>query len=1540
MELLCRVTDATGGGAAPPVDLAVEVEGRSHTVADLALALRRALPLAELSPGDGATLSLSDSATLSLGDGEPLDGSLLLAEVGLVSGVELLLGPSAPRAAPGGVTHRAPGGAARRDTRPASGLDLVVACGPDVGTRVSLVPGRHTLGRDPSCWLTLSDPRLARVEAELLVVADPVPGGADLAIVIGVGSEAAGEPLLVDGVVVDGPTAVVPGQLVRIGATTLRIEPAPVPAGGRRPPPGARSAPVPLGDVAFHRTPYFPDPVVARVVDPMGDIPERPEPVRFAWLAALAPLAMGVTMALLYSPRFLIITAFTPVLALAGWLDQRRRTSQRFGRGAARYQSRLAARRVEIAEARAAERRQRFASAPDLAELALRAERRSPDLWVRHRAAPDVLDLRLGLGFLPSAVQVRPETRGDETLRRELAEELAAGATLAQVPVTVSLVDAAVVALVGAPGDTTALATSLVLQAACLHSPEDVVLVAATGAERRMEPWLKWLPHTRAASSPLAGGHLAHTGAALHQLLRELLVVAEDRAANTDRTLDRRWPRLLAVIDQALQPDPALFARLAALAPAAGLSIVWLTSGTDRVPRQAVATVACRPAVTAEPSTLSYTDPDREDQPLTIERASARFAHRLAGVLAPVRDASSATASGALPRLVTLNQTLGVEQVTPAWVAGRWVASAGNALRAPVGLGPAGQLVLDLVAQGPHGLIGGTSGAGKSELLMSLVAGLVAWNPPTRLNLLFVDYKGGAGSDQFRHLPHTVGYVTNLDALLARRALVSLRAELTRRMTLLQGRAKDLAEMLERHPDEAPPSLVIVVDEFATLVKEVPEFVAGVVDIAQRGRSLGIHLLLATQRPSGAVNENILANTNLRIALRMLDGAESASVIGTTDAALIPTPLRGRAFARLGPGQLVPFQTAWTGAPRQIAAGPPPVIVRPFAAGSPLPVVAPEPTPAPDGPPPSAAAGPAGTQLDELLAAVSAAAGQLGLSRGRSPWLDELPERVPLPAAPTVAGQEEATRWPVAIGLVDDPAAQAQYPAVVDLASGGGLLVLGTGGSGRTTALRTLAVAATLGPSPELVSQGVTGDGPAHQIELAEGSAVTIIALDFASRELLALGALPQCALAAAGDDLEAVTRAIALLDRLLGQRRAALATAARDGSAAPTFSRVLLVIDDYGNLAQTFEGAGASSQLVGWLETLNRVIVDGRQVGIHTALSASRRAVVKPGVLAAVANRLVLRQSDPAGYADAGLPPSVTTDLDLSPGRGFLNGPNLAQVASLTCGRESGRASEAAALRQLAREVTAPAGCPLPELAVPALAIDAVLEADRAGGASPPWMVVIGPTDLGHQPVRLDLTHDNLTVLGDPRSGRSTALISVGLQLAGAGIEVWAVGPSGSPLGTLSVAHRCLLGRAPAVAAGLAELVAADDGTRRFLLIDDVDLLDEPVLDAALGALLARGLRWAASTTSLRGYSTCPLVQEMKKARTVLYLQPPGSREVQELTGVNPRLRPGLPSTPGRGVLVANRLPRVVQVARARGRQVVDPGPVSPSPAPDPPPA
>ena len=219
-----------------------------------------------------------------------------------------------------------------------------------------------------------------------------------------------------------------------------------------------------------------------------------------------------------------------------------------------------------------------------------------------------------------------------------------------------------------------------------------------------------------------------------------------------------------------------------------------------------------------------------------------------------------------------------------------------------IGVGADGPFAIDLRADGPHALVAGTTGSGKSELLQTLIASLGASQAPDRLAFLLVDYKGGAAFKDCRGLPHSVGMVTDLDEHEVHRALVSLEAELKRREQILRAAgAKDLLELERRDPAAAPPSLVIVVDEFATLAREVPEFVDGVVDVAQRGRSLGVHLVLATQRPSGAVTDNIRANTKLRIALRVAGVAESEDVIDAPDAARLPRSVPGpRAGARDG----------------------------------------------------------------------------------------------------------------------------------------------------------------------------------------------------------------------------------------------------------------------------------------------------------------------------------------------------------------------------------------------------------------------------------------------------------------------------------------------------------------------------------------------------------------------------------------------------------------------------------------------------------------
>ena len=424
-----------------------------------------------------------------------------------------------------------------------------------------------------------------------------------------------------------------------------------------------------------------------------------------------------------------------------------------------------------------------------------------------------------------------------------------------------------------------AMCASVLLQAATLHSPEDLVIVVLEGHAQGLGTWVKWLPHTRSVNSPLGGPHVVDDELVAAEMMRELVSVARLRTTTDDRS-DHRWPWILVILDESANVDPAIASQLLELCPRAGISVVAAVESDARVPRQAKATFRCVPLVGGTLSTVWFTEPQAPGEEFEPEPANARLIDQVAMSLAPLRDATSSSAASAIPRVVPLLSLFGPELPTPMSVAATWATPKPYGLRAPIGMGPSGPLELDLVEHGPHALIGGTSGAGKSELLQSIVAAMIHEYPPTRLTFLFVDYKGGAASVVFNSVPHTVGYVTNLDSSLSLRALTSLRAELNHRMRLMEGKAKDLPEMLERFPDEAPPSLVIVVDEFATLVKEVPDFVAGVVDIAQRGRSLGVHLILATQRPSGSVNDNILANTNLRISLRMLDASESKTVIG------------------------------------------------------------------------------------------------------------------------------------------------------------------------------------------------------------------------------------------------------------------------------------------------------------------------------------------------------------------------------------------------------------------------------------------------------------------------------------------------------------------------------------------------------------------------------------------------------------------------------------------------------------------------------------
>ncbi|OAZ43047.1 hypothetical protein A9Z40_14405 [Microbacterium arborescens] len=318
----------------------------------------------------------------------------------------------------------------------------------------------------------------------------------------------------------------------------------------------------------------------------------------------------------------------------------------------------------------------------------------------------------------------------------------------------------------------------------------------------------------------------------------------------------------------------------------------------------------------------------------------------------------------------------------------------GAGITAVLGAGRGGPVIVDLVDDGPHAVVVGATGSGKSELLVTWIASLARASPPSRVNFLLIDFKGGRAFDALTSLPHVAGVVTDLDDRNAVRAIESLAAEVRRRERVLaELGARDIAEA-----SDALPRLVVVVDEYAALTAAHPAMHDVFADIAARGRALGMHLVLATQRAAG-YREAVLANAPLRIALRVADGAESRAVLGSAEAAALPGGRADRGAALVKrPADAQPHLL-------RVSLCPP-----------------------------------------EAIADIARAAA--GATPARRPWLPPLPAHIAL--------AEVRREGALVLGVADEPAEQRRRVVVLDgRAPGAG--VLGRAGSGRTTLLRTIA---------------------------------------------------------------------------------------------------------------------------------------------------------------------------------------------------------------------------------------------------------------------------------------------------------------------------------------------------------------------------------------------------------------------------------------------------------------------------------------------------
>ncbi len=1171
---------------------------------------------------------------------------------------------------------------------------LTVVAGPACARPVMLAAGRHGIGRSPAMSVAIDDPAIEPHHGLLDVSSEGRVWFTQLT-----GRAAAGiddEPVANCGAV-----ALPAGSMLRLGASSIvvnRVAPSELPRLASPPSPsGAIDASVAtpwrraLRRVACERL----DDQAAAIVVP-GPVGEHPRPPATALIGAGCALGGAVLVAaLLGQLLFALFAVVGAGAAVVTWLVglatawRRRRADRR------RRRREIDVFRTELHDRHERAMRWRRVHHPGPDQALARPDLGFRDVWCR-RVEDGRADVVLGVGDVRDAVALveDPTTSLDLDLQRDHER----AAHLVAVPVPVTLGGGEVVGVAGSDVLAPAVVRSLIVQLATWYGPADVGLTVVT-TDRARWNWVRWLPHGD------VGDGAALIDAADHT------VIAERAAAVSASTV----PLHLVVID-----DPgALVSRTGPVRrflDRTGCAAVVTAADGETVPA-----ICDRVLLIGSTGNAMWSGSVLEqDQAWNLrpagltERTASRAARQLAHLVDPEADDASGRS---LPRRVGLAELLrpASDEELAAAIARCWGEGGTDpAPCAPVGVSADGVVDLDLVRDGPHALIAGTTGAGKSEFLRTLVVALAARVGPEHLSFVLVDYKGGATFDGCRSLPHTVGLVTDLDDGLAARALASLDAEVRRRERLLRtAGAVDLAAYRAAGRGEPIARLVIIVDEFAALAHELPEFLDALVDVARRGRSLGVHLVLATQRPAGVVDDDVRANTDIRIALRVADRPDAREVLGDERAAGFPRDVPGRAAMRLGSDEVVVFQAASTGErspsgrARLTVEVLDPVVDEPLAPDRPC---------ARDGATlrRSRDDDPHPSELERIVEAIDTAARRTARALPPAPWLDALPERLSASevrrACAELGGSGDEPHD--AVGLVDDPGSQARRPLRWDAAAGN-LAVIGAAGTGRSSTLLSLATARCR----------VDGPDRCH-----------VYVIDAtADARYDALATVAHCGAVVRLNERERLHRLVARLAGELDDR----------ASTAVIRPRIILIIDG----VTTVRGALSSIEDAEVLGSLDRVFADGPAVGIVAAFSADAGATAALTVPAG--DRWWFHTGDGANAPPATCP-------GVPPGR-----PGRIRVAS--SGLEAQVALGADELAALpgrdAVDGPRPVEC-LPAM-VEARELTGVGAAGRSGVA-----LSIGRafTDLGTATIEIP-PGDHVLIAGTARTGVSTALALIAAQ-------------------------------------------------------------------------------------------------------------------------------------------------------------------------------
>lgn len=757
----------------------------------------------------------------------------------------------------------------------------------------------------------------------------------------------------------------------------------------------------------------------------------------------------------------------------------------------------------------------------------------------------------------------------------------------------------------------------LVMQLATFHSYHDVQFITILPEEEKEQwSWMRWLPHAKLQELNVRG--FVYNQRTRDQVLNSLNQILKLRRSQKEEASHKEstlfHPHYVVLVtDEKLILDHIIMEFFTEDPTELGCSLIFVEDVMSSLSENIQTVINIKDRNTGqlvmEEGVLKETDFRLDHFPTDYDK------ERIARTLAPLNHLQNLKSS--IPDSVTFMEMYGAETFEDLQVSSRWKKNAPyKSLAVPIGLRGQDDLVqlnLHEKAHGPHGLIAGTTGSGKSETIQSYILSLAVNFHPHDVAFLLIDYKGGGMANLFKNLPHLLGTITNLDGVQSMRALASINAEIHRRERLFgEFEVNHINQYQKKFKNgeatEPLPHLFIISDEFAELKVNQPDFIKKLVSIARVGRSLGVHLILATQKPSGVVDDQIWSNSRFKIALKVADRSDSNEMLHTPDAAEITQT--GRAYLQVGNNEVYElFQSAWSGADYQPEKddmgiedhtiylinelGQYEILNEDLSGLEDADEIKEVPT-----------------ELDAIVHNIHLLCEEQEIPPVPQPWLPPLKERIALEeleeVQPAIVWAQEKS-LSILLGMADIPQAQKQEAVSINLAKDGHVLLYGSPGTGKTTFLQSAGMDLARKFSPK---------------------DLTMYLMDFGTNGLAPLSKLPQVADTMPLDQTEKISKFVRIMEKELNRRKKLLADYGvgtlelyrqASGQEEPA---IVILLDSY----EAFKEEAYEAEL---FKLLVRISREGLSIGVHLLMTAGRQSNLRAQLYSNFKHQLSLPQNE-----------------------------------------------------------------------------------------------------------------------------------------------------------------------------------------------------------------------------------------------------------------------------------------------------------------------